>query len=222
LELELDTAEQQLQYNRRNEHYKTAHILSLLLLRNLQLRDIYSTGYKPAVAFLLDMNPLFEQFATRLVRSALISDSIDVVPQRRTSSIIINEATGRTYSRVIPDMLITVAGTHRRLPVDAKYKLYDNRTIDPADIYQVFMYAYAYQSEEVPIPAAMIVYPAETTSTVGAHLRVQNVSATQSARLVSYPLPVAATLARIRDRSLQASSELADLRQALLQATSTG
>src|SRR6266849_10822064 len=222
LELEPNIAEQQVQYNRRNEHYKTAHILSLLLLRNLQLRDIYSTGHKPAVAFLLDMNPLFEQFATRLVRSALVSDSIDVVPQRRTSSIIINEATGHTYSRVIPDMLLTVAGTHRRLPVDAKYKLYDNRTIDPSDIYQVFMYAYAFQSEEVPIPAALILYPAETTSTVGAHLRVQNVSATQSARLVSYPLPVVPTLARIRDRSLQASSELADLRQALLLAFSTG
>jgi len=222
LELEPDTAEQQVQYNRRNEHYKAAHILSLLLLRNLQLHDIYSTGYIPAVAFLLDMNPLFEQFATRLVQSALVSDSIDVVPQRRTSSIIINEATGHTYSRVIPDMLLTVAGTHRRLPVDAKYKLYDNRTIDPADIYQVFMYAYAFQSVEVPIPAAMIVYPAETTSTVGARLRVQNVSATQSARLVSYPLPVIPTLGRIRDRSLLASSELADLRQALLQAFSAG
>src|SRR5258708_462647 len=222
LELESDTAERQVQYNRRNEHYKTAHILSLLLLRNLQLRDIYSTGSKPAVAFLLDMNPLFEQFATRLVRSALIGDSIDVAQQRRTSSIIINEATGHTYSRVIPDMLLTVAGTHRRLPVDAKYKLYDNRMIDPADIYQVFMYAYAFQSDEVPIPAAMILYPAGTASTVGAHLRVQNVSAPPSARLVSYPLPVVPTLARIRDHSLQASSELADLRQALLLAFSTG
>ena len=84
------------------------------------------------------------------------------------------------------------------------------------------MYAYAFQSVEVTIPAAMIVYPAEATSTVGAHLRVQNVSATQSARLVSYPLPVIPTLGRIRDRSLLASSELADLRQALLQAFSAG
>jgi 5-methylcytosine-specific restriction enzyme subunit McrC len=221
LGLEPDTAEQQIQYNRRNEHYKAAHMLALLLLRNLQLRDIYSTGHKPAVAFLLDMNPLFEQFATRLVISALVKEPVYVVPQQRSSSIIINEATGRTYSRVIPDMLLKVAGARRQLPVDAKYKLYDNRTIDPADIYQVFMYAYAFQSEEVPTPAAMIVYPAETTSTVGVRLRVQNVSATQSARLVSYPLPVALTLARIRDHSIQASPELADLRQALLHSFST-
>jgi 5-methylcytosine-specific restriction enzyme subunit McrC len=181
---------------------------------------MYSTGHKPAVAFLLDMNPLFEQFATRLVQEAMAGQSINVVPQRRTSSLIINEATGATYRRVIPDMLLTVAGTHRRLPVDAKYKLYDNRSIDPADIYQVFMYAYAFQSLEVQIPAAMIVYPTETTAAIGTILRVQNIGATQSARLVSYPLAVAATLGRIRDGSLGASAELADLRQALLQAIS--
>src|SRR5207302_1038635 len=161
------SAEQKLEYNRRNEHYRVAHILALLLLRNMDLRDMYSAGYSPAVAFLLDMNPLFEQFVTRLVQTAMVGEAINVVPQRRTSSLIINEATGGTYSRVIPDMLLTVDGTRRRLPVDAKYKLYDNRTIDPADIYQVFLYAYAFQSHEVPIPGAMIIYPAETSSTAG-------------------------------------------------------
>jgi 5-methylcytosine-specific restriction enzyme subunit McrC len=217
LGIDPDTAEQQIQYNRRNEHYKASHVLALVLLRNLQLRDMYSTGDKPAVAFLLDMNPLFEQFATRLVQNALLGDSIEVVPQRRTASLIINEGTGGTYSRVIPDMLLTISGTRRRLPVDAKYKLYDNRSIDPADIYQVFMYAYAFQSPEVPVPAAIIVYPAEANSGAGTRLRIQNVSESQSARVISHPLPVVTALDRIRDGSLQISPLLADLRQLLLE-----
>ena len=220
LAIDPETAEQLVQYNRRNEHYRPSHTLALVLLRNLQLRDMYSTDTKPALAFLLDMNPLFEQFATRLVQDALAYRAIDVVPQRRTSSLIINEATGGTYSRVIPDVLLTVRGTNRRLPVDAKYKLYDNRSLDPSDIYQVFMYAYAFQSPEIPIPAALILYPAETTATLATRLRVQNISATQSARIISHPLAVAALLGHVRDGSLAASPELADLRQALLQALS--
>ncbi|TME51569.1 MAG: hypothetical protein E6I60_10430, partial [Chloroflexi bacterium] len=108
LSIDLESAEQQLQYNRRNEHYRTAHVLSLLLLRNLHLRDLYSSGRAPAIAFLLDMNPLFERFATQLVKDAMTDHPINVFPQRRTSSLIVNEATGGTYSRVIPDMLLTL------------------------------------------------------------------------------------------------------------------
>src|SRR6266851_6368844 len=218
LRIDLESAEQQLQYNRRNEHYRTAHALSLLLLRNLHLRDLYSSGRAPAVAFLLDMNPLFERFATQLVKDAMTDQPISVFPQRRTSSLIVNEATGGTYSRVIPDMLLTLKDGHSRLPVDAKYKLYDQRSIDPADIYQVFLYAYAFQTRGVSIPAAMILYPSETTAAAGVRLRVQNISGLQSARIITNPLPVTALLDRIRQRALMGSDELADLRHSLLQA----
>lgn len=218
LAIDLESAEQQLQYNRRNEHYRSAHALSLLLLRNLYLRDLYSSGRAPAIAFLLDMNPLFERFATQLVKEAMTDQPIHVFPQRRTSSLIVNEATGGTYSRVIPDMLLDSKDRHGRLPVDAKYKLYDQRSIDPSDIYQVFLYAYAFQPRSATIPAAMILYPSEKTSASGVRLRVQNISASQSARITTHPLPVPAILERIRQRALMGSAELSDLRHSLLQA----
>jgi 5-methylcytosine-specific restriction enzyme subunit McrC len=218
LSIDLESAEQQLQYNRRNEHYRTAHVLSLLLLRNLQLRDLYSSGQATAIAFLLDMNPLFEEFATQLVKDAMTDQPIHVFPQRRTSSLIVNEATGGTYSRVIPDMLLALKDGHGRLPVDAKYKLYDQRSIDPSDIYQVFLYAYAFQTRGISIPAGMILYPSETTAAAGVRLRVQNMSALQAARITTQPLPVPSILERIRQRALTGSAELADLRRSLLQA----
>jgi 5-methylcytosine-specific restriction enzyme subunit McrC len=218
LGIDLESAEQHLVYNRRNEHYRTAHALSLLLLRHLYLRDLYSLGRAPAIAFLLDMNPLFERFATQLVKDAMTDQPINVFPQRRTSSLIVNEATGATYSRVIPDMLLVRKDGHGRLPVDAKYKRYDQRSIDPGDIYQVFLYAYAFQTRDVNIPTAMILFPTETTASAGVRLRVQSISALQSARIATHPLPVPAILDRIRHRNLMASGELSDLQQSLLQA----
>jgi len=178
---------------------------------------MYEADGQPAVAFFLDMNPLFEQFATRLVKDAVAKEPIDVVPQRRTSSLIVNEATGRTYSRVIPDMLLTSRTTRGNLAVDAKYKLYDERSIDPADIYQVFMYAYAFQSQEGPLPTAIILYPTANGSSDGIRLLVQDVGASHAARLATFPIDVDSTIRRIRDRSLTSSVELADLRNTLVE-----
>jgi 5-methylcytosine-specific restriction enzyme subunit McrC len=216
--LDANEAESRLNYTRRNEHYRTAHKLSLLLLRNLYLRDLFAADRQPAVAFFLDMNSLFEQFVTKLVHDALAQDPIGIVPQRSTRSLIVDESTGRTYSRVIPDVLLSSLTSMRQATVDAKYKLYDERSIDPADIYQLFVYAFAFHADNVGIPMAVLLYPASNRSSTGVRLRVQDIAANHPARIAAHPLNVTALLHRIQTKTLVGSPELADVRAALLEA----
>ena len=58
-------------YNRRNDHYRDAHVYARLILRNLAVKDIYTTGQANSFAFLINMNVLFEDFITSLVRRRL-------------------------------------------------------------------------------------------------------------------------------------------------------
>ena len=59
---------------------------------------------------------------------------------------ILNASTGQPYARVVPDILVerSAADTTARLAIDAKYKLYDERKLSSSDVYQSFLYAYAY------------------------------------------------------------------------------
>jgi 5-methylcytosine-specific restriction enzyme subunit McrC len=79
--------------------------------------------------------------------------------QHHDRSIIWDIFQNRSYSQVIPDFLISSGNTSNRLAVDAKYKVYDTRKVDPGDIAQVFLYAYAYDHSSQP--TAVVIYPTE-------------------------------------------------------------
>lgn len=178
-------------YTRRNEPYRNAHVLSYLLLEGLALRDLYSAGIPRSFAFLLDMNILFERFVSRLVDDALRGTGIRVHAQRRDRSVIVHERTGRSYGTVIPDLLLEHAGW--RLPGDAKYKLYDERRLDPTDIYQVFMYAYAFH-DGLEMPTAFLAYPSASPVGQPPRLRVRNVLGASSGRIAGWAIDVPAAL----------------------------
>ena len=78
---------------------------------------------------------------------------------------------------MVPDLLIeaidpTVAA---RVAVDAKYKLYDERKLNSGDVYQGFLYAYAFGGAGGQvIPAALLLYPSSTRSSQAVRLRVRN------------------------------------------------
>ena len=104
----------------------------------------------------------------------------------------------------------------RRVPVDAKYKLYDERKLDPADVYQVFFYAYAYARQPEVDPdrtSAFIVYPAST----GGRDPVagSGTEGVASARLRAIPFDVEAALSAIRERRTRSYQALEPLRAAV-------
>lgn len=184
-------------YTRRNEHYRAAHSLAALLLRRLAVRDLLTPGGTRSFAFLLDMNELFELFVTRLVTDALRPDNIRVHAQRRDRSIVKHDITNRTYSAIIPDLLLE--GRRRghliRLPVDAKYKLYDSRKLNEADVYQAFFYAFAYAAEtdRRHLARAVILYPRSGDGTDAA-LRVETHMGSTTARIQAFGVDIDAAL----------------------------
>jgi len=173
------------------------------------VHDLYASGATRSFVFLLDMNRLFEDFVTRLLVDAFEGTDVQVRAQPRDRSLLRDEATGRPYAAVIPDVLLERrdAAGRRRVPIDAKYKLYDERKLEPADVYQTFFYAYAYArpAEVNSVSArAFIVYPGSRAS-VGRRLRVQDAMGVSTASIHAIPLDVAA--AAVRDPRLVASSD---------------
>jgi 5-methylcytosine-specific restriction enzyme subunit McrC len=124
------------------------------------------------------MNRLFEMFVYRLVDRLLEGTGRHVHYQRGDRSIILNASTNKPYARVVPDLLVEAPGPGptMRVAVDAKYKLYDEQKLSRGDVYQSFLYAYAYGAEgSSGLPAALLVYPSSTRSSRSVHLRVRSV-----------------------------------------------
>jgi 5-methylcytosine-specific restriction enzyme subunit McrC len=151
-------------YSRHNEHYRNAHALSWMVLQERGPDEALTSGHARLRSFLIDMNTLFERFLERVLIIALEGEAVTVEAQRSDSIFWHPEARMR-YARVRPDLLLQRAKRrHARLPVDAKYKRYDNANVDVDDLTQVFLYAYAYRDPEASgtPPRAVLAYPSET------------------------------------------------------------
>jgi 5-methylcytosine-specific restriction enzyme subunit McrC len=173
-------------YHRLNEHYTDAHLLARLVLEGLGPDDILRSGRTRSFAFLVDMNKLFERFVARLLmRSISVHDRVET---QRQDSIVRHTDSGKAYGAIRPDLLLTLAGG-RRLPIDSKWKRYDARNVDAGDIAQMFVYAYAYSSEQ-PSPAALLVYPTETRAIADTALTVRSVDRVSRARLAIVGVPI--------------------------------
>ncbi len=150
-------------YSRHNEHYRTAHGLSWMVLQGHGPDEALATGQARLRSFLIDMNTLFERFLERALRIALQPADVAVEAQRRDSIFWRPDLRVR-YARVRPDLLVQqVARPQARLPLDAKYKRYDKGKIDVGDLTQAFLYAYAYRDPETTDrpPRAVLVHPSE-------------------------------------------------------------
>jgi len=196
------TTEMELSYHRRNEHYRSAHNLAWLFVRTLAVSDLYVPGSGGSFAFLLDMNLLFEQFATRLLTDASAGTGVSVRPQYRDRTLIVEEPLMRRYAAIIPDMLLESldAFGRRRIPIDAKYKLYDEGKLDPADVYQTFFYAYAYAravDRDEDQVKAFILYPASSDGHRETRLRVLQESGATTARIHAVGIDIDAALTAV-------------------------
>ncbi len=191
-----------LAYHRLNAHYRDAHGLSWLVLEGLGIDDLYAGGTHHCFAFMLDMNRLFEAFVTRWLTRLLSGSGFHVLPQRRDRSILWDANLNRAYAKVIPDILIqrdNVPG--RYLPIDAKYKLYDERKLAASDIYQTFLYAYAYGGRDLSVlPQAIVLYPASSEDSRKTRLHVQRSNMT-SAELHGLGIHIPTALAEVQKAS---------------------
>lgn len=197
-----------LTYNRLNEHYREAHELAWMILGGLGIEDIYVSGAHRCFAFLLDMNRLFERFVTRWFGELFVKSQFRVLPQRRDRSILWDAELGHAYKAVIPDLLVEHRDQPGRyLPVDAKYKLYDEKRISSSDIYQTFMYAYAYGESHSVLPTALVLYPASSGGGGQVRLHVRRSGGSTSAELRALPVHIPTALADAQLGSIGTTGE---------------
>jgi 5-methylcytosine-specific restriction enzyme subunit McrC len=171
-------AAEPMEYTRRSKHYAAGHVWARLLLAQHGIHDLYALGTPLTQAFLLDMNVLFERFIAQALEDSASGTPFRVDRQSSAGSIIVDALTGRTYTRVRPDMLVRRGERDDTYPVDTKYKLYDERHVAPEDIYQAFLYAFAFQPGHGPRQASLV-YPSDR-SEVNQRLAVRGSGITQA------------------------------------------
>jgi 5-methylcytosine-specific restriction enzyme subunit McrC len=211
---ELDEAWSALHYHRLNEHYRDAHALARLLFEGLGTRDLFAPGDTNSFVFMIDMNRLFERFVVHVIERALEGTTCRVDYQAPTPSIVWDADTNRPYARVVPDLTVTSADRPpRHLSLDAKYKLYDDRSLDISDLYQTFLYAYAYLLPHGTTPVAMLVYPSEAGAPRPTRLRIRTETGPPGAEIVVLGLPIQSLLDELAASGL--GPILSDLRSRL-------
>jgi 5-methylcytosine-specific restriction enzyme subunit McrC len=212
-EFDARSAREMIFYNRLNEHYREAHNLAWLVLDGLGISDIFAGGDHRCFAFMLDMNRLFEDFITRWLTTLVSASEYRVLPQQRDHTILWDANGGKPYGKIIPDLLVEKRSHPGQfLAVDAKYKLYDERAISPADVYQTFLYAMAYGGRHGPLPTALLIYPSSTDAMGRARIHVRQSGSTTKAQLsgLGINIPTAIQEARLGHRGPQ-SVALLDL-----------
>lgn len=186
-----------IRYNRLNDHYRDPHTLAWLIFDSLAFSDIYQAGKIQSFAFLLDMNALFERFIHRWLSQLLAREPLVLRSWRKDYSILWDADQDRPYAGVIPDFLIRRRGmASPSLPLDAKYKLYDEKALVAGDIYQTFLYATAYGETSLGgTPAAVIVYPASSPSSTSQRLLIRNEKRETASELVVCGIHIPSALA---------------------------
>lgn len=201
---ELESARYQIIYNRRNEHYREALDLAWLLADGLGIRDITEAGKTRCFAFLIDMNTLFENFVYKAINHFIDKKDFRVLYQRKDRSIVWNAITKRPYSSIIPDIMVESRGHDpvMRIPIDAKYKLYDARKIAPSDIYQCLLYAYAYKNSSLDmLPISLLIYPSSQDASQPIHLNIHGQEKNATAEIIALPMSIPKVLRDINSGS---------------------
>jgi 5-methylcytosine-specific restriction enzyme subunit McrC len=201
--------ESRVRYHRRNGHYRRAHELAKLILRGQAFHDLFDGFGAPVTAFLLDMNEVFEAFVTRLIEEALATTALRVRPQQGLRAVIRDDQSGRSYATIAPDLVISDEMSRRAIPLDVKYKTYEDRKLAAGDIYQVFMYAYAL-SDESSERRAGILYPASKPNT-GPLLSVRGQDGVIGARITGAGIDLVRALDLLHDRKAELLARVRDV-----------
>lgn len=205
-QLDIQAIRDEMFYNRLNVHYQEAHQLAWMIIDGLGIDDLFKSKQTPSFAFLLDMNNLFEQFLHRYLTEVLNQSQLTVAYQRRDRSIIWDIFKNQSYSQVIPDFLVSRDNSSKRLAVDAKYKIYDTRKVDPGDIAQIFLYAYAY--DQSAQPTAVLIYPTEEKSDKRALMMIRQTNQPNGARIHVLGLNIPEALTEVRAKKFGNSADL--------------
>ena len=133
---------ERLQFHRLNDPYRPALALARLVLDHLTFSG--AAGGEPFLAYLVDMNWLFEKYLGAVLRRAAARWGLSLHEQREVKLDLHNRVP------VKPDAVL-YSYDHPLLALDAKYKL----AADRSDLYQMLAYCHA-----LDLPRGVLVHPA--------------------------------------------------------------
>jgi 5-methylcytosine-specific restriction enzyme subunit McrC len=200
-------------YTRLNERYRKAHALAWLIFDGLGIGDLLRPGATDSFVFLIDMNLLFEQFLWRALNMLGGRRNLHIQYQLRNRSVLWNGLKNKPYSSIIPDFLVGDLSRSSEmkfgLPIDAKYKLYDELKIGNADIYQCFLYAFAYAKPQPGrLPEAMLLYPGTTKLPTEQVLEIRNMGGNILGKVYAMSVHIPSLLQEMADNVPGAGSTM--------------
>lgn len=147
-------------YHRMNDRYRAAHTWASLLLGGGGISDLLVEGPLQAESLLVNMNRLWEAVVRRLAAGAATSLGADTGSSLDDRAITVHEPNHARRS-FRPDVLLRLhAEDESRVPIDAKYKRYEQSAVDSDDLHQLLTYAHGYRHVD-EAPRAFIVHPTE-------------------------------------------------------------
>lgn len=161
-------------YSRINQHYRPPHVWARVLLQRGGIDDLLIDAGYEAAGVLLAMDRLWERLVRRLTAQAAEPLGGRIVASQESDALRIHSDLGPHTFR--PDCLVriddsdAVSGQRMLLPVDAKYKRYEDRAITADDSHQLLTYACGYRSAAGA--AVLLVHPSNGASAA----RVLNVA----------------------------------------------
>jgi len=185
---------------RTNHHYRHALSLAYLMMEGVTASNVLRSGSIGGFSFMLNMSRLFEEFVTCLLEQMVVDSGIRVDRQSVDRSVLWNPDAHRPFGHVRPDALLVGDGGRMRLPIDAKYKDYDGKKLQPDDIYQASIYALALARSPVPdrLRTCVLLYPSRgrrSAEQQRVQVRTANIG---TAEVVAIGLPVAELLDKLR------------------------
>jgi 5-methylcytosine-specific restriction enzyme subunit McrC len=171
------------------------------------ISNLFATGPTQVFSFLLDMNALFEAFVYMVLKRVTVASPLDLFYQHSDRSIIVRAGTNHPYARVVPDILLRRKGSEGpKLVLDAKYKPYDINKVGTADIYQAFLYAYAFSANQANRVSGLI-YPSTNPTGGGDELCVRNTSGLANANVSLIGLSIPTILDEMRMMTMGPGTE---------------
>jgi 5-methylcytosine-specific restriction enzyme subunit McrC len=160
---------ERIQFHRLNERYQPVLALARLLLDHLTFSG--KVGNEPFLAYLIDMDKLFERYLGFLLTRAANQWELQIKEQQEIALDTAHRIT------IIPDIVLSKKGCNL-LVIDAKYKL----EADQKDIYQMIAYCHA-----LGVNQAILVHPANEIAPRG-KLAIKGPGNIRISYLVPFPL----------------------------------
>jgi 5-methylcytosine-specific restriction enzyme subunit McrC len=140
---------ERLEYHRLNDPYRPALALARLILDHFTFSG--TAGGNPFLAYLVDMNWLFEKYVSAILKRVAVGWGMSLVEQDR------NPLDMRRRVVVKPDVVL-YRGSAPHLVIDAKYKL----AAAHGDLYQMVAYCHA-----LGLTQAILVHPMSESAPEG-------------------------------------------------------